>query len=218
MLQLFRGLSILRIKGPLFSCDHHSTPDSIISQLYCPQLEQLDLSSSDLIPTIGDKLLNSKVLTIYRKSVDRCSFYNDEANNTACFPQLKRHNRSLHALEKPHVCHEPEYNKKFSSGDNLNPHVRVHQRNAAATIAALATTEVEILPDSPLSADDTILKGCSETQKNSSSASPGALSPVGPTTNATWARGLWSVFVQHSCSKHTSRGKSASIQCDGSAW
>ena len=104
MLQLFLGLSILRIKGPLFSCDHHSTPDSIISQLYRPQLEQLHLSSSDLIPTIGDKLPNLKVLTIYRKSVDGCSFYNDEAkyytldHKWARLSALK--NRKIHFIQK----------------------------------------------------------------------------------------------------------------------
>jgi hypothetical protein len=43
---------------------------------------------------------------------------------------LKRHQRSLHTLEKPYACHEEGCNKKFSRSDNLNQHLRVHKRNA----------------------------------------------------------------------------------------
>jgi hypothetical protein len=43
---------------------------------------------------------------------------------------LKRHQRSLHTLEKPYVCNQPDCNKKFSRSDNLNQHLRVHKRNS----------------------------------------------------------------------------------------
>jgi len=77
-LQSFNGLSVLRIEGPRFDDDRHSTPDSIIRQLHCPQLEQLHLSLSDLIPSIGDNLPNLNVLTISRNSPYPCIFCDEE--------------------------------------------------------------------------------------------------------------------------------------------
>ncbi|KAI5885003.1 uncharacterized protein SCHCODRAFT_02594118 [Schizophyllum commune H4-8] len=40
---------------------------------------------------------------------------------------LKRHVKSLHTEDKPHVCPYPHCEKRFSRRDNLGQHVRIHQ-------------------------------------------------------------------------------------------
>jgi hypothetical protein len=71
---------------------------------------------------------------------------------------LKRHQRSLHTLEKPYVCNQPYCDKKFSRSDNLNQHLRVHKRNSTegegpAFVDEFPVEEIEEkeeLPPSPV--------------------------------------------------------------------
>jgi len=63
LLHTFHGLQTLHVTNASFS---RLCPDIVIDQLNCPQLKQLHLGESDIIPSIGNKLPNLEVLTIRR--------------------------------------------------------------------------------------------------------------------------------------------------------